>query len=191
MIALLLTDVNEQWVIWINNENEVPPMANLNEEIQRLKHLSGLCEATVRTVDPEMDEYYADKDEEDAAMADGYENPNEYVVGWSAQLHEWYGDDEPGVGNGRYKQKGDGGRVVAINVPDHGQAAQIEDELTRKLNAEDHGEYGDYQYLTGIETFVVSTPEFNSRFWYGKGKDREFDQGYYDFETRGAKDFKK
>lgn len=38
-----------------------------------------------------------------------------FAVGWTGQYLEWYGDDQ--MDKGQYKQKGEGGDFVAINVP--------------------------------------------------------------------------
>jgi len=53
-----------------------------------------------------------------------------YIVGWSGQSHEWYGDlENPGGPDGRYKPKGDGGRIVAYNITDYEAAKKIADSL--------------------------------------------------------------
>ncbi|TFH08896.1 MAG: hypothetical protein E4H14_05515 [Candidatus Thorarchaeota archaeon] len=52
-----------------------------------------------------------------------------YAVGWSAQSHEWYGDDDPSTRDGRYKSKGNGGEVIAINIPTYQTAQQLADKL--------------------------------------------------------------
>ena len=76
-----------------------------------------------------------------------------YYVAWSGQSHEWYGDGEPSSGNGRYKQKGDGGEVIAINVPDHATAQKIADDLDAKYKNNEfpdtsvYGKWGEDYYL--------------------------------------------
>ncbi len=52
-----------------------------------------------------------------------------YAVGWSAQSHEWYGDEGPESKEGRYKPKGDGGEIVAINVPTYEKAVEIQKDI--------------------------------------------------------------
>jgi len=84
--------------------------------------VSQLLENKVDRNDPEMDEYY------DKSTSDG-----PYYVGWSAQSYEWYGDGDPSS-QGRYKPKGDGGQIVAINVPTYEQAQKIADDVERKYN---------------------------------------------------------
>jgi hypothetical protein len=83
-----------------------------------------LDEAPLRRDDPEMLDYDMDQEEQAADTADA-----PYYVGWAAQSWEWYGDGDPADGKGRYKPKGDGGRIVAINVPTFAQAQKIADQL--------------------------------------------------------------
>lgn len=83
-----------------------------------MKFIRELLEAKVARTDPEMDEYY---DKQEAEQHDMREGP--YYVGWSGQSLEWYGDDD--LKKGRYKPKGDGGKIVAINVPTHEEARKI------------------------------------------------------------------
>lgn len=65
------------------------------------------------------------------STSDDLEYPNEsdapYAVYWTGQSYEWYGDDD--MKQGRYKPKGDGGEIVAINVPTHKQAEHIKKNL--------------------------------------------------------------
>lgn len=85
-----------------------------------------LKEARVGLNDPAMDDMFDDQGEPTPAAL-GREGP--YAVGWSAQSHEWYGDEAPASGRGRYKPKFDGGEIVAINVPDRATADKIGREL--------------------------------------------------------------
>jgi len=94
-----------------------------------------LVEIAVRRDDPEMVDYNSEQGEKEQAMKD-----SPYYVAWHAQSWEWYGDGDPADGKGRYKGKGDGGRVVAINVESYEQAA----EIARKLDAAyDDGSFED------------------------------------------------
>jgi len=76
-----------------------------------------------------------------------------YFVAWGGQSHEWYGDDDPSTGHGRYKQKGDGGRVVAVNIPDYETAQKISNALDDKYRAGTfpdksvYGKWGESGYL--------------------------------------------
>ena len=81
-------------------------------------------EVALRRDDEDWDDYSDERTEPDQEMKDA-----PYYVEWNAQSWEWYGDDDPSTGRGRYKPKGDGGRVVAINVPTFAQAQQIADKL--------------------------------------------------------------
>jgi hypothetical protein len=56
-------------------------------------------------------------------------NKDLYVVGWTSQSYEWYGDDDPLSNQGRYKPKGDGGEIVAVNLPTLEKAHEIAREL--------------------------------------------------------------
>lgn len=59
-----------------------------------------------------------------------------YAVGWSAQSHEWYGNEGPETKQGRYKPKGDGGEIVAINVPDLQTAKLIANRLDQSYDSD-------------------------------------------------------
>lgn len=83
-----------------------------------------ITEVAVPRNDPEMLDYDTERSKDQQQTSDA-----PYYVEWSAQSWEWYGDDDPAEGNGRYKPKGDGGRIVAINVPTFAQAQQIADQL--------------------------------------------------------------
>lgn len=54
-----------------------------------------------------------------------------FAVFWTGQLREWYGDDNFKVG--RYKNKGQGGQVLAINIPTFDMAKKVKVEMERKL----------------------------------------------------------
>jgi hypothetical protein len=104
-----------------------------------------LVEARLQRNSPEFDEYHDEHGDQartdfqkkrlererqhKARLASHGLIPDTYYVRWIGQYHEWYGDGPPEEGNGRYKQKGDGGRIVAINVPTEEQAEQIADQL--------------------------------------------------------------
>ena len=86
--------------------------------------LKDIMEVAVRRDDPEMMDYGVERNEKEQDSKDA-----PYYVSWTAQSWEWYGDGGPDDGNGRYKAKGDGGRVVAINIASHAQAMQIAQKL--------------------------------------------------------------
>ena len=120
--------------------------------------LKEIMEVAVRRDDPEMDDY---NDDYAAASQDMKDAP--YYVAWHAQSYEWYGDGAPSDGQGRYKPKGDGGRVVAINIPTYDKARQIADKLEASYESgefEDknvYGKHGDDGYIleyhgTGIRS---------------------------------------
>lgn len=54
-----------------------------------------------------------------------------YAVIYTGQQLEWYGNDE--MTEGRYKDKGQGGRILAINIPTKEMAARVKEEMERKL----------------------------------------------------------
>lgn len=106
-----------------------------------------------------------------------------YAVGWSGQSHEWYGElESPGEeGKGRYKPKGDGGRIVAINVPDYATAQKIEKKLDDSYNAGKfidgnsvHGGIGDGYYVDYHSAWIRPMHEMDDEMWrleYDKPKD--------------------
>lgn len=88
-----------------------------------------LDEVAVRRDDEAMLDYEDEGKPETSVAGDA-----PYYVAWYAQSWEWYGDDDPAKGQGRYKPKGDGGRIVAINVPTYDQAQKIADKLEQDYN---------------------------------------------------------
>jgi len=87
-----------------------------------------LVEIAVRRDDPDMLDYDAERGVSQGTDAKEMKDAP-YYVSWAAQSWEWYGDGDPADGNGRFKAKGDGGRVVAINVPTHEKAIAIAQKL--------------------------------------------------------------
>ena len=112
--------------------------------------LTDIMEARVHRDDPAMDDMYDDKHREERDVKDA-----PYYVRWYGQALEWYGtDDGPEKGEGRYKAKGDGGRIVAINVPTYSQAQEIATKLDNAYQEhkfEDESVYADY----GKDWYVV------------------------------------
>lgn len=99
-----------------------------------------ITEVALRRDDPELADYNSERSEKEQDMKDA-----PYYVEWNAQSWEWYGDGDPEDGQGRYKPKGDGGRIVAINVPTFAQAQKIADKLDTDYdsgNFEDKNVYG-------------------------------------------------
>jgi len=86
--------------------------------------LNDLLEVKVHRNDPAMDDVYDERQRQEQDMKDA-----PYYVYWTGQSFEWYGDKGPETDEGRYKPKGDGGRIVAINVPTYEQARKIADNL--------------------------------------------------------------
>ena len=108
-----------------------------------------LTEVKVHRDDPAMDDMYDDAAREERDTKDA-----PYYVRWSGQSHEWYGEGGPEEGEGRYKPKGDGGRVVAINVPTYSQAQEIASQLDAAYDENrfpDDSVYADY----GKDWYVV------------------------------------
>jgi len=107
-----------------------------------------IMEVAVRRDDPEMDDYNDERGEQEQDAKDA-----PYYVEWQAQSWEWYGNDDPSSGKGRYKPKGDGGRIVAINVPTFAKAQQIADKLDLEYENGDfedknvYGKQGDSGYV--------------------------------------------
>ena len=91
-----------------------------------------LTEVALRRDDEDWGDYSDERTEPDQEMADA-----PYYVEWDAQSWEWYGDDDPATGSGRYKPKGGGGRVVAINVPNYQAAQKIANKLDDDYNTGD------------------------------------------------------
>jgi len=99
-----------------------------------------IMEVAVRRDDPEMVDYDSERGEKEQDMRD-----SPYYVSWHAQSWEWYGDDDPSSGKGRYKPKGDGGRIVAININSYEKAQEIANKLDAAYEAgefEDKNVYG-------------------------------------------------
>ena len=109
-----------------------------------------LHEVKVHRDDPAMDDVYDTDRRKQRDMKDA-----PYFVRWSGQSLEWYGDDRgPEKGEGRYKPKGDGGKIVAINVPTHEEARKIAAELDNAYQENrfpDKSVYADY----GKDWYVV------------------------------------
>lgn len=139
-----------------------------------------LYEVAVRKTDPEMDEYYNEKEDEQRRSGDA-----PYIVGWSGQSLEWYGDEGPESGRGRYKPKGDGGRIVAINIPTYEMAEKIAKDLEAKLANEEMGEYGkDWYLIQQHDVWLKSMAKMDS---YEKN-----DLKYYmQYEPKTIKDYSK
>jgi len=98
-----------------------------------------LAEIALRRDDPDMLDYDADRGKAQGTDAKEMRDAP-YYVEWNAQSWEWYGDDDPSTGSGRYKPKGDGGRIVAINVPTYDKAMAIAGKLD---NDYDDGSFED------------------------------------------------
>ena len=99
-----------------------------------------IMEVAVRRDDPEMIDYNDDYIKHSQDMKDA-----PYYVAWYAQSWEWYGEGSPSDGNGRYKPKGDGGRIVAININSYDKATEIANKLDAEYEAgnfEDKNVYG-------------------------------------------------
>lgn len=157
----------------------------MDKELKRILQLSGiLSEDKIRRQDPEMDDYY-DNDDSNADVVNNKYGKGPYVVGWSAQSHEWYGDEDPSTGNGRYKPKGNGGRVVAINIDSISDAEQIRDELEKQLENENMGEYGkDWYVYSDVHVYIMPVDKYKKVYAYG------FDDYFKDL-TAKAKDYSK
>lgn len=117
-----------------------------------------IMEVAVARNDPEMDDYNSERDEKAQEMRDA-----PYYVSWQAQSYEWYGEGDPADGNGRYKAKGDGGRIVAINIPTYAEASAVAKKLDRDYENgkfEDENVYSksgeDYYTLTYHGTDISS-----------------------------------
>jgi hypothetical protein len=120
------------------------------------------------------DEFNEDMEEENMSEKEG-----SYVVGWNGQYMEWYGNGEPGSGDGRFKAKGDGGAMVAINVPTFEMAQRIADTVKASavsggidLGSKEQGAYTDFQgvYITPMNE-LIGTDELEMALKYDKPKD--------------------
>ena len=117
-----------------------------------------------------------DEDMEEETMS---EEEGPYVVGWNGQYMEWYGNGEPGSGDGRFKAKGDGGAMVAVNVPNFEMAQRIADTVKSAaesggldLGSKEQGAYTDFQgvYITPMNE-LIGTDELEMALKYDKPKD--------------------
>lgn len=140
-----------------------------------------LIEARLQRNSPEFDAYHDERGEQartdfqkkrmererqhKAELASRGLIPDTYYVRWFGQSHEWYGDGSPKDGNGRYKQKGDGGAIVAINVPTEEQAEQLASQLdeayANKQFPDDsvYSKWGEDMYL--VDYYGASVYETN------------------------------
>jgi hypothetical protein len=103
--------------------------------MEHLSFIEYLTEVAVHRDDPEMAEYYGNEDEAHEELEKA-----PYAVGWEGQYMEWYSNDGgsgPETGEGRWKMKGDGGEIVATNVPTYELAQKIEDQLNDSYNRGD------------------------------------------------------
>lgn len=92
-----------------------------------------------------------------------------YYVMWSGQSHEWYGDEGPETDKGRYKPKGDGGEIVAINIPTYTQAQKIANKLDadyksgRFYDKNVYGKWGKDWYIVDYESsMIISMKDMSS-----------------------------
>ena len=124
-----------------------------------------LSEVALRRDDEDMMDYDIERGEaQDAADKEAREMRDApYFVRWYAQSYEWYGDGEPEKGEGRYKPKGDGGRIVAINVPTYAQAQKIADKLDSAYENGDfedqnvYGKHGKNYYILQYQGADISS----------------------------------
>ena len=54
-----------------------------------------------------------------------------YAVIYTGQALEWYGNDE--MTEGRYKNKGQGGKILAINIPTMEMAIRVTEEMRKRI----------------------------------------------------------
>jgi hypothetical protein len=90
--------------------------------------------------------------------------------------------------NGRYKPKGDGGRIVAINVPDYATAKKIADDLDAAYKAGTfpdesvYGVWGKSHYIVDYHgAFVQPMSEMDDY-------DKEMLKFYHDVKDYGVKE---
>jgi hypothetical protein len=89
-----------------------------------------------------------------------------YAVVYHSQLYEWYGDEGPNDrNNGRYKTKGDGGSILAINIPTKEMAEKIAEEMKQKLDAKGFGTpYKSYYFEDQYYVIYVPMRDLSSHF---------------------------
>lgn len=116
-----------------------------------MKLLKDLLETRLRRDDEEFDLYAQDQELEKQDQArDAIENGPWYVA-WSGQSYEFYGED-PANNDGRYKPKGDGGRIVAINMKKADAeklAAHLDEQYENKTFPDEsvYGRFGKDWYI--------------------------------------------
>lgn len=137
-----------------------------------------------------------DAEMSDMNATDDITNPNQgaegpYAIVWHGQYHEWYGDDTPESGVGRYKPKGDAGNILAINVPTHEEAQKV---LSRVEHlAADQGKWGvDGGVVHSDGAEIVSMKELGDHFQgyregsYYSNKEDSHHQNMIDFTADNA-----
>lgn len=137
-----------------------------------------------------------DAEMSDMNATDDITNPNQgaegpYAIVWHGQSHEWYGDDTPESGVGRYKPKGDAGNILAINVPSYEEAQKV---LSRVEHlAADQGKWGvDGGVVHSDGAEIVSMKELGDHFQgyregsYYSNKEDSHHQNMIDFTADNA-----
>ena len=92
-----------------------------------------------------------------------------YAVVYGGQASEWYGNDE--MTEGRYKNKGQGGKILAINIPSMEMALNVTTEMEKKLyeprNLQGTGIHGrkgrDRFIVTDVVIFPISMSALKDR----------------------------
>ena len=131
----------------------------------------------VRMADPEMDDYFDVEDEKQKDMASA-----PYYVSWHRQSWEWYGNED--TGQGRFKPKGDGGAIVAINVPSYDEAQKIANKLDSDY--EENKFYDDSVYAEKDDYYQVQYQGSNI------GSMKDLEKWYLEtYSDRNTKDYSK
>jgi len=114
--------------------------------------------------DFDMDDEIASYDGDDDAepMSDA-----PYAILWHGQYAEWYGDNDPESGEGRYKMKGDAGNVLAKNIPTYAQAEKLLPRVSGMGHVGDHGEWGkDHSVvMQASDPIIVPMKELGEHFY--------------------------
>jgi len=93
-----------------------------------------------------------------------------YAVIYTGQALEWYGNEE--MTEGRYKNKGQGGKILAINIPTGEMANRVAEEMRVKLfepknlvGTGINGRKGKDRYITDFDrVFFCHMNELNKYF---------------------------
>jgi hypothetical protein len=171
--ALLTKNLTEKEHKQLEEKGAIPIQEKTNivtiEKFQQTVPPKNLYEARLRHNDPELEDYHNENKgaRQHREIEKEQKAGNPYYVGWSCQSLEWYGDDDPSTKKGRYKPKGEGGKITDINIPSYQQAQRLEREIDEKYNRGEldphlDGKFGEDHYIIQYHgTYIKSMSDMD------------------------------